>query len=47
MTWEIAVDPDPAPPNGVVIDGVVYPLEDQPPIAKGGAWWRPTPTDPE
>ncbi|NES30060.1 hypothetical protein GCE86_06710 [Micromonospora terminaliae] len=26
-------------PGGVVVDGVVWPLEGEPPVAQGGNWW--------
>lgn len=29
---------EPCPPNGVLIDGILHPLEGQPPVAHGGTW---------
>jgi hypothetical protein len=28
--------------GGLIIDGVITPLEGEPPIARGGNWWPPS-----
>ena len=37
-TFSTPVNPEPSVPSGVVIDGAVYPLEGQPPIAVSHGW---------
>lgn len=29
-------------PYGLMIDGVIYPLEGQPPLATSGGWFKPS-----
>ncbi|MFG2167424.1 hypothetical protein [Micromonospora chersina] len=34
LAWRVRRDP-----GGVVVDGVVWPLSGEPPVAQGGNWW--------